>query len=227
MELWILALFLLPLSGLGIILNPAPATVFQTKDDPFEVADRYTILGNESLVLNARNPPAYDEERRYDGSFMPLTMIKKSSVNKSSDVVLFMSTSLSDQHMSFLECWPSRILSRSKLLAEADIILHTFRIDDPDALVRLTDTLATFPNQVIKLAHMAKANPGRFGPSNAGFVGKQWGANKAVFDAFLHGWVKPYEWMIRLQPDVFVWSDTRLAGAMKNPSTWGIFANCP
>eukprot|EP00928_Gymnodinium_smaydae_P051326 TRINITY_DN34865_c0_g1_i1.p1 TRINITY_DN34865_c0_g1~~TRINITY_DN34865_c0_g1_i1.p1 ORF type:complete len:335 (-),score=37.00 TRINITY_DN34865_c0_g1_i1:11-1015(-) len=165
-------------------------------------------VGVDDSRLFARS--LQEREREKSSSAIRVEMIKDPLVHKSSSIVVFMTSYDSEQHMDFLKCWPSKVMSGKSMLSTADLILYkTGQIRS-----ELKTVLAKFPNRVVKLIH-AGTNPGY-----------QSGAIKAVADAFENGWIDDYEWMIRLNPDVIVWSEAPLLAAMNSPSTWGIFANC-
>mmetsp|Transcript_17696 Transcript_17696/g.39229 ORF Transcript_17696/g.39229 Transcript_17696/m.39229 type:complete len:140 (-) Transcript_17696:464-883(-) len=46
-------------------------------------------------------------------------------------------------------------------------------------------------------------------------------------DAVDNGWFAPYDWIVRLNPDVLIRDDEFLLRTMRNESVDGIFAMCP
>jgi hypothetical protein len=143
-------------------------------------------------------------------SRIDLQPIKGPSEGTASSLVLFVTTHLSSNHISFLKCWPSKILAHSESLARADVIVQTYGFVSPD----VKDMLHAFPNRVIRLADLGEN------------TGKQSGAMRGIAEAFRNGWFTRYEWVVRLNPDVVIWSDTRLMAAMVSSKTWGVFGTC-
>jgi hypothetical protein len=139
-----------------------------------------------------------------------LQPIKGPPNGTASNIVLYMTTHLSNQHKTYLECLPSKVFENTQMLAHADIIVQTFGNVTSDVI----RSLKAFPNRIVRLADLG-AN-----------IDKQHGAMKGLAEAFSNGWLTSYEWMIRVNPDVVIWSEVPLMAAMKPSDTWGVFANC-
>jgi len=186
----------------GLCASNGDPRVVEEADDPFM---SFTDDDLSSNRLKFAPPPDLT-----NASNVSLQPMKGPSEGTASNIVLFMTTHLSINHISFLECWPSKILTHSQSLASADIIVQTFGNVTPS----VKSALLAFPNKIVRLADLGE-NPG-----------KQQGAMKGIAEAFRNGWLTSYEWVIRLNPDVVIWSDTRLMAAMKPSKTWGVFGHC-
>jgi len=183
---------------------------------PVEIIDHLTIFGDGDLADLPDDSNEFgrhiNTNEEWPGQTIQLEVIKgPSDVSQtSSNVVVYITTHLSDQHKSFLQCWPSKVLAGTKMLAHADIIVQTFGDVGDD----VKDMLAAFPNKVVRLGNIGE-NPGY-----------QTGALKGVTEAFRNGWMANYEWMIRVNPDVVIWNEAPLVAAIQSSDKWGVFANC-
>jgi len=132
-------------------------------------------------------------------------------------LLLYVTTVLSSQHISWMKCWPARIWPKLKRLQQADVLLYVGATKDASGMhshKRMAATLlATWPNTCKNL---------RFGER---YLGKQRGAMKAMHDAVSKGWFKEYDWIIRINPDVFIFDEKPMLRLMR-PRTWGVFYNC-
>jgi len=183
------------------------------------IVGHFTIFGSEDLTdlpvdtyaSASRHSDSYTGQG-WPGRTIPLQVIKGPSdlSQTSSNVAVYITTHLSDQHKSYLQCWPSKVLAGKQMLAQADIIVQTFGGIDDD----VKDMLAAFPNNIVRLANIG-VNPGY-----------QAGAVKAVAEAFRNPWMMGYEWMIRVNPDVVIWNEAPLVAAIQSSDKFGVFANC-
>jgi len=102
-------------------------------------------------------------------------------------VALYLTTHMSPRHVSFLEnCWPS-MFEQYPILKTVDLLLYTTRLPSDDMLSRL-------PFRSV-LPHLYFN------------TGKQGGARQAMIDGHEKGWFKPYDWVIRMNPDVLFRGD--------------------
>ena len=140
---------------------------------------------------------------------------------KWSDVklLIYMTTHLSQTHISFLPCWYDAI-QRLEIFQYADLMLYTPNSFDPvpnEILQQLP-----FGNIIIKYYN------------NNGY---QNGAIQAMVDPFLFenntnqsdgamSWFDEYDWVIRLNPDVLIRDDTWLMETMMDESIDAIFHDC-
>lgn len=140
------------------------------------------------------------------------------SISNTSDplkVVLYITTHGSEQHMSFLECYPQHFKNLPKFAA-ADVILfvgegnETLTAEKKD---RYRELVAAWP--VRKTQVHFRGNPG-----------KQAGAIKALHYGFSSGWFDEHDWVVRINPDVFFYDESVLFSLMDKPENWGVFAPC-
>ena len=133
-------------------------------------------------------------------------------------LAIYMTTHLSQVHLSFLPCWYDAV-QRLEIFRYADLILYTPSTLDPvspDVLQQLP-----FPSHNIIIKYY----------NNTGY---QNGAIQAMIDPFLMennnqdqmSWFDNYDWVIRLNPDVLIRNDTWLIQTMMNRSIDAIFHDC-
>lgn len=131
-------------------------------------------------------------------------------------VLLYVTTAGSRQHKSFMKC-QADLLRRSPKLANADVLVYigeTSSKSSNTTQMDMQELLDKWPmpnKQLIYESH----NPGR-----------QSGAMKALHVAFSKGWFRGYDWVIRINPDVIFYDETRLFNLMENPQVRGVFQNC-
>lgn len=144
------------------------------------------------------------------------------------NVLLYVTTHLSQQHRAFLEtCWP--VLSRHSILVQESHVLvfvtkdqmkknnnnNNSSIADGDDAAAAPfddDSIIEQENNMIRQAfsHSQSVNIHRH-PTNPGL---QAGAVLAMTEAFDKGWFQDYDWVIRLNPDVIVRDDSKLLAYM-------------
>jgi len=121
-------------------------------------------------------------------------------------VLIFITTHMSKQHISFFKnCW-SGLLKSSKLVKNADVIVYTSNVDNS------FDVSNVFGDKVV----IKTVN-------NHGY---QQGAIGAVRDLVRYKWARGYDWVVRVNPDVIIRSDKWLLERMSMPKVHGIFDDC-
>lgn len=119
-------------------------------------------------------------------------------------ILLLITTHLSAAHLRFMEqCWPD-VVAKIPLTQKADVLVYSAK-EPPAKFVHL------FHNTTVHLYN----NPGY-----------QEGAIQAILDAEANGWMKGYDWVVRLNPDVIIRHDEWLRSMMTNKDVDGIFADC-
>jgi len=102
-------------------------------------------------------------------------------------VALFMTTHMSDLHVAYLErCWP-HMLHEYPVLRSVDLLMYTTRLPS---------------DEILSLLPFHSVIPYFFNNS-----GTQESARQAMIDGHREGWFKPYEWVIRVNPDVLFRGD--------------------
>ena len=118
-------------------------------------------------------------------------------------ILLYITTHMSDRHRSALEyVWPYAV-NASNLLSQADVLLH----------YSTPTTSAEEQEEQLSPHHLMKT---AFGPSGNNVTilrsrqnpGYQEGAIQAILDALENDWFTPYDWIIRVNPDVIIRNDT-------------------
>lgn len=131
-------------------------------------------------------------------------------------VLVFMTTSMSSQHMDFLQyCWPI-VVPRSVLLQEADVLL-VGTLSHGGSLSPATKALhyAYRGSGTNILTPVALPNPGF-----------QEGAMLAMHEGVARGWFAPYEWVVRLNPDVLILDDEWIVQQMGDPNVDALLMRC-
>eukprot|EP00984_Skeletonema_dohrnii_P008468 scaffold3114_cov130-Skeletonema_dohrnii-CCMP3373.AAC.1 len=136
-------------------------------------------------------------------------------------ILLYITTHMSDLHRSALEyVWPHAV-NASNLLSQADVLLHYS-----------ATTSAEEQEEQLNLHHLMKT---AFGPSGNNVTilhsrqnpGYQEGAIKAISDALENNWFTPYDWIIRVNPDVIIRNDTWIIHQMLDKEKVGaILVDC-
>lgn len=150
-------------------------------------------------------------------------------------LLYFTSILMPDRLEHFKHLWPLA-LRKSDMLRNADILIHAGVYksknnqvygSEPRMAKKLVNVSATplhlyntllrsisvFPNQYIRIRYFD--NPGY-----------QQGAVKSMIDGLHEDWFTGYDWVIRLNPDVMIFDDTRLVSAMSNSSYHLIGSTC-
>jgi hypothetical protein len=126
-------------------------------------------------------------------------------------VLIYITTHLSNAHVHYLKmCWPSMI-ANSQILRRSDFNMFVTTSNVERVNAHLIESLFSAVN--FKL-HVRK-NPGY-----------QEGAMLAMTEAYEHGWFKHYDWVIRLNPDVFIKNETFLLQRLHEPDISGVFVDC-
>lgn len=170
--------------------------------------------GNETEILLGRDPDKDKNQLQYQEATTinaDAPIIKPWNENDVK-VAIYMTTHYSKIHQEFLEeCWPAAT-ERLKFLQQADLIVYTSANLTREMLSNLT-----FRNITIRRHE-----------SNEIMNDKQDGARKAMLDPFEshHRWFDPYDWIVRLNPDVLIRDDSWLLEAVQNVSLDLIYVNC-
>jgi hypothetical protein len=159
--------------------------------------------------------------------------------SKQGKVLLFFTSLLkadwgdSDHISQFRHVWPLA-MKRNEILRNADVLVHAGAHFDevnhvrgwskgqawvnvsatpPELYYELYSALRSLPNRNVTIRYMH--NPGY-----------HTGAVKTMIDGLEGGWFDAYDWVIRLNPDVMIYDETRLARAMLNTSIYAVLSNC-
>ena len=136
------------------------------------------------------------------------------------NVLLFITTHLSREHMAFLrKCWPPA-MHKSRLLRDADVVVSV--VNEP--LTRdVTEALAVaFPPIGRKVAYRRVTQS----LHTSGGMARQTGAMVSLDAAEREGLFSTYNWIVRLNPDVIIRDDGFLREAMARKDVDAVFANC-
>lgn len=134
-------------------------------------------------------------------------------------VLLYMTTYDNPKHLHALQsCWPT-LFAKSTLLSDAALLVY---IDGEVA------DIAAWASAVHSLSQMGRLERSPQNETVGEFIahGYQPGAMYAMYRPFEHGWFDGYDWVIRINPDVFIYNATNMSALMEDQHAWGIFANC-
>ena len=134
-------------------------------------------------------------------------------------VLLYMTTYDNPKHLHALQsCWPT-LFAKSALLSNAALLVY---IDGEVA------DMEAWTSAVRSLSQMGQLERSPQNETSGEFIahGYQPGAMYAMHRPFEQHWFDGYDWVIRINPDVFIYNDTNLFALMSDQHTWGIFANC-
>jgi hypothetical protein len=127
------------------------------------------------------------------------------------NVLIYITTHLSDAHVYYLKtCWPSMI-ANSQLFRRADFSMFVTTSSAKHLNTSLIESLFTSVNFKLHI----RPNPGY-----------QRGAMLAMTEAYKLDWFEHYDWVIRLNPDVFIRNETFLLHRLRDPAISGVFVDC-
>jgi hypothetical protein len=149
------------------------------------------------------------------------------------NVLLFLTSHLTEAHIKFLEnCWPM-LLQQSPLLKHAHVLVYA----NPPAYTKLAyknramniiqNTFSNNPSLRIFLTETAVAQEyGRLDSMWQASKREWWlgGSQFATENGDASGYA--YDWVLRLHPDVVIRNDTFLVESMQDPRVEGIFTDC-
>jgi hypothetical protein len=178
------------------------------------------------------------EEHRNQASFPSITRIPSSptansTITRSTDeggnvkILLFMTTVFSQQHIDcFHCCWP-KLVEQSQLLKRAHIMIFSNNetaIDEPK--MQYTENLfQNSPSFEFKFAPGHKIKEIQAIDTDINYF--QTGANLGMKLGVSEQWFAPYDWIIRINPDVLIRNSTWLLETMLlDPNADGIFVDC-
>jgi len=149
--------------------------------------------------------------------------LSPSPITNTMNIILFITTHLSDQHIQYFDCcWP-RLMERSKLLPKIDVMIYTnnqIHHYNRNVTNRITSLFKYNPNVYYK-------------HDNTNITrrqGLQRGANLPLELALREGWFSKYDWVIRINPDVLIRNSTWLVDTMLTMEGQqqidGIFVKC-
>ena len=164
-----------------------------------------------------------------------------------SKVLIYITTIYSDTHRRYLRCcWP-RLLSESRLFQKAHFIMFSnnmtaldenylsevkqmflssgvtsFEFKFADG-TRELEVLTNFTRQEEVASQKSKRVAKLI---QAKSTAKQWGANMAMSVAVSSGWFQPYDWIVRLNPDVLIRQSDFIVDHLDDSSVDAIVARC-
>ena len=182
-----------------------------------------------------RQPQEWKESMRASSSSIS-TISSSSTLSSSSstpfqnkmNIMLFITTHFSQQHIQYFDCcWPC-LMEQSKLLANIDVTIFSnmkYEFYNTNVTNRVTQLFSNNPRLQYKHApsDVIRAISGIRSNNNK----LQMGANLGMQLGFQEGWFSEYDWVIRINPDVLIRNSTWLIDAMmKNETNDGIFVKC-
>ncbi|KAG7373802.1 hypothetical protein IV203_012897 [Nitzschia inconspicua] len=156
-----------------------------------------------------------------------VTNIRKSSSRLLSNqkILLFITTIFSESHMKvFSCCWP-KLMEQSQFLPYVDVMVFANNNTEiPQSNLVLAESV--FLNNPSYTVQFAPVEDVKYIEAQHEHNMFQLGANLGPKLAFQNGWFEPYDWIIRINPDVFIRNSTWIQQSMNDPSIEGIFVNC-
>ena len=120
------------------------------------------------------------------------------------------------------------MLQKSILVREADVLVYAATDGDASLENELRSVLPeVFPMSTELTSSGKKATAQNVTLRYYKNPGYQEGAIMAMGDAVANDWFAPYDWIVRLNPDVLIRDDDFLLRTMRNETVDGIFAMCP
>ena len=158
-------------------------------------------------------PPPPQQQRQRRQQQQPPAARKNS-------VLLYMTSYDNAEHLRALQsCWPA-IWKRSTWLQAVDLLLY---IDiGPLDWVNTTTTREEW----IRAAEALTSDAVVRGPIDRQHHAYQSGAMYAMYVPLQEHWFDGYEWVVRINPDVYLLDDTFTSLALQKPEVLGVFANC-
>ena len=146
-----------------------------------------------------------------------LSNIKGAAVQDTSHgkMLLLLTTHCSQEHARMLrQCWPSSMMA-APTLKRADVLLWAgcdsgAAQDTPTEYARM---LAALPNANVSLVWAER-------------LAYMQGAITSFVYPLHYGWFEPYDWVVRLNPDVLVLDERPLVSRMLNQSHASVLSNC-
>ncbi|CAK0884138.1 unnamed protein product [Prorocentrum cordatum] len=142
-------------------------------------------------------------------------------------VLFFVTTYASDEHMSYMRC-QAELYRRAPRLRETDALLHVGE-DEASTARRARECHTDACVHSSRAAWQELLNAWPMPTKMLKFSrnpGKQPGAKKAMHDALTSGWFWGYDWVIRTNPDVIFYDDSRMFSLMERPQNWAVVMKC-
>jgi hypothetical protein len=186
------------------------------------------LLGVQLGLEQHRNMSSFPSTTR-----IPSSSTANSTITRSTDeggninILLFMTTVFSQRHIDYFHCcWP-KLVEESQLLKRAHIMIFSNNETDIDeTTLQYTENLfqnsPSFefkfaPDHEIKQIQKLHLQINRF----------QVGANLGMKLGVSEQWFAPYDWIIRINPDVLIRNSTWLLETMLlDPDADGVFVDC-
>jgi hypothetical protein len=137
-------------------------------------------------------------------------------------LLVLLTTHMSASHMRFLHhCWP-RLLNEP-LFRDADF--HFYVTPDQgkhghaDSSKRHTNLVSRPVKELQRIIPRARV-------TQSSVAGKQHGAQAPMHDMRMNTLFEPYDWVMRLNPDVVVYNTTKFAALMDDSNVDAIMGNC-
>ena len=130
-------------------------------------------------------------------------------------ILIFFATAASESHAHYLRCWSRLLPQLPGSLANSDVLvyigaeLNTSEVDRWNAIVTSFST-------------NGRAARAEFGDSHP----LQPGAMLPMHLALTRGWLRQYDWVLRLNPDVLVHDGSHLESAFRSLKWWAVLAFC-
>jgi hypothetical protein len=148
----------------------------------------------------------------------------RQSVRTGSRYLLYITTHMSEHHLSFLQhCWPLAVQNSPQLLQQSDIMVFSTNPDNVNMTKQEINLFyAAFPNNKVILHDYGSST--LYPDFDKSY---HEGAKLPMMEAFRHHWFDTYDWVIRVNLDVVIRNDTWMVATMENDDDVdGIFTDC-
>jgi hypothetical protein len=173
------------------------------------VPQAYVML----LALGASSPPAGSAVSASRGA--PIGVSHHTGLRHDQRILFFFATHGSEEHAHYLRCWSLLLPQLPESLASSDVLVYIGAELNEDEVHRWNATVDLFRTG-------GRDVRTEYGEAHT----LQAGAMLPMHLALTHGWLRVYDWVIRLNPDVFVHNGSHLDSALRSNKWWAVLARC-
>jgi hypothetical protein len=145
-------------------------------------------------------------------------------------ILLFVTTIYSQKHQNYFKCcWP-KLMEKSQLLKRADVMIFSNNMTELNSTT-LEPTRQVFesnnnPNYHFEIKFATNTELQEIRDEKLKVNKFQRGANLGVKLGVSKQWFAPYDWVIRINPDVLIRNSTWIWETMQDSNVDGIFIQC-
>jgi hypothetical protein len=140
-------------------------------------------------------------------------------------ILLFITTHFSKLHIDYLHCcWP-KLLEKSTLLKHAEVLFYSSNLTVVDEKVLHYSKQLFQNNPSFRIEFIQEHDIKEYLSWDVKSQ-KQWGANLGVSLGFSEQWFAPYDWVIRVNPDVLIRDGRWMWETMHDDSAKALLWRC-